>query len=382
MDKKNQTALQKEVLDSIPKNPKGRLILAPRSGKTRIIINLIKRDKYQSIFWVTPERKLADIDIPNEFVKWRAKGYLKKLTTTTYYSLPKFKGHYDLIVLDEDQNITELSIENLLNKSLTCNSMIGMTGTDTTHYDKQVMYRILGLPIIYSLSVDDAVNLDILSDYRINVIYIPMDKRKNMLMKSKNSRRTWYTSEIKNYNYLNQLVDSTNFAKWAVMKRLRAIGGSPSKESVAKYLLQHLEGKTICFANTIEQSERLCDYTYHSKKDATDYLKFQQNEINKIAMVNKGGIGHTYLGLENIILVQADSDKTGLSSQKISRILIKEDKTADIWILCLEGTQDSKWIENTLQRFNPNNIYRYRINELIKVIEEKNERTISSKTNS
>lgn len=381
MDKKNQTTLQKEVLSSIPKNPKGRLILAPRSGKSKIIIDLIKRDKYQSILWVTPERKLADIDIPSEFIKWKAKSYLNKLTTTTYASLPKFKGHYELIILDEDQNVTALNIQNLLNGLLTSDSMIGMTGTDTTHFSKQMMYKELNLPIIYALSVDDAVDLDILSDYRVNVIFIPMDTRKNIQI-SKNGK-TWNTSEFDNYRYLNNLVNSTHYAKWAVLKRLRAIGDSPTKENVAKYLLNQLNGKTICFSNNIKQCERICNYNYHSKKDATDYIKFQKNEINKISMVNKGGIGHTYLGLENIILIQTDSDKTGLSSQKISRILIKEDKTAVIWLLCLEGTQDVKWIKKTLQRFNPDNIFMYKVNELVNLIKERNEQSkLSTKTNS
>lgn len=364
----NQDSLQKEILDNIKPNPKGRLILAPRVGKTKLIISLIKRDKYKSILWVTPSRELADVDIQNEFIKWKAKSYIKKLTTTTYASLHKIIGKFDIIILDEDQCITENNITNLLSGTLTSNALIGMTGTNTKHTDKQLLYNSLNLPIIYSLDLDTAVDMNILSDYTINVVHVQLDKRKNIQKTTKVGRK-WYTSEYDNYSYINELIRVHGTKQQLVMKRLRAIGTSPSKEKVASYLLKHLKDRTICFCYDTEQTKKVCEHTYHSKTDNTDYLKFQNEEISHIAMVNKGGIGYTYLNLKHIIILQADSDKTGLSTQKIARVLLKEDKNAVVWILCLDGTQDERWINSLLSSFDENKINRYTTADLPILIE-------------
>lgn len=52
-------------------------------------------------------------------------------------------------------------------------------------------------------------------------------------------------------------------------------------------------------------------------------------------------------------MVQADSDKNGTTSQKIARTLLEQKNyKATIWVLCLVGTQDEKWIESALENFD------------------------------
>ena len=58
-------------------------------------------------------------------------------------------------------------------------------------------------------------------------------------------------------------------------------------------------------------------------------------------MVNSGGVGFTFEGVESVLLMQIDSNKTGLSTQKIARSLLKQgNKTVKIFILVLDDTQD------------------------------------------
>jgi len=75
---KNLNKIQKEIVDSISKNSRGRLLLAPRTGKTRVMIQIIKRDKPDTILWVTPSAKLAEEDIPGEFYNLGSKKVSKK----------------------------------------------------------------------------------------------------------------------------------------------------------------------------------------------------------------------------------------------------------------------------------------------------------------
>lgn len=113
MKKDGREEVKKEIL-SLPPNLHGRLLLAPRLGKTSIVISLIKRDKPKKILWVTPLAELAEKVIPQELITWKALKYLKNLQTVTWASLHTIEGEYDTIILDEEQHITENNIVNFL----------------------------------------------------------------------------------------------------------------------------------------------------------------------------------------------------------------------------------------------------------------------------
>jgi hypothetical protein len=61
--------------------------------------------------------------------------------------------------------------------------------------------------------------------------------------------------------------------------------------------------------------------------------------------------------------MQIDSNKTGLSTQKIARSLLKQgDKTVKVFILVLDDTQDVNWINTGLSGFDRKRISVMRIN--------------------
>ena len=101
MTNKEKSEIQKKIVDSLDLKPHGRLLLAPRVGKSKLIIDIIKKNNPKSILWVTPSAQLADKDIPEEFITWKAKKFVSRLTTVTWMSLNKIKGHYEMIVLDK-----------------------------------------------------------------------------------------------------------------------------------------------------------------------------------------------------------------------------------------------------------------------------------------
>ena len=93
--------VQQNILDNIPNPAHGLLQLAPRVGKTKLGIDIIKREKPKKVLWVTPNTKLRDEDIPAEFKQWKATTYLKKTDIICYASLANHKGNYDKIILDD-----------------------------------------------------------------------------------------------------------------------------------------------------------------------------------------------------------------------------------------------------------------------------------------
>ena len=414
MTKKERTQIQQEIIDTV-EHPHGRLLLAPRVGKSRIAIQVIKKFKPKSILWVTPSANLADVDVPEEFIKWRAKGYLKKLTTVTYKSLPKITEHFDLIILDEEQHLTALNSRGLIeNKNY--GSILSMTGTPTKHRDKLALYKKLDLDVIYEMKINQAVDLGLLANYETTVLMIPQDATRTkdfnriqdyidshfvgtfeyqedcvkfmgkfegtlglserpskhggqlFALITRSERTVGYfviqedgshtgklTMEGESYRLSNGIVHRP-YHKQLLINRKRAIGNSQLKEDVARNLLKRFEfEKKIIFCNSIKQAETLSpDSTYHSKTDKTDLEEFYEGEVSTIAMVNTGGTGFTYRQLKHLIVVQADSDRNGSTSQKICRTLLSQgDYVAKIWILCIEGTQDEVWVNMTLENFDP-----------------------------
>ena len=73
-------------------------------------------------------------------------------------------------------------------------------------------------------------------------------------------------------------------------------------------------------------------------------------------MVNTGGVGFTFTGIEHLIIMQVDADVNGNTTQKICRALINDGIKPVIWILQLDTTQDEVWVNQTLTRFSANKV--------------------------
>jgi len=427
MTPKEKSELQKEIVDYLGTKIHGRLLLAPRIGKTKIIIDIIKKEKPDEILWVTPSAKLADEDIPAEFIKWKAKKYLGKLTTCTYASLHNMKGFYNLIILDEDQHLTENNAVNLLDNTLDCVNILSMTGTSTQHRDKLELYSKLGLKVLYELPISEAVDINLLADYQINVVQIEPIKEKmkdynkieylinknhvgeaklskdktkliitgkmegNLSIQKGESKfgtgemfRVFGKLGVIGYVVLEggELKGKLNNGEaklqiskgvvhypqptWLLVGRSRAIGESELKTEVAKKMLGFF-GRKLMFCTTTAQADKLSNHTYHSKCSNESLLRFQNKDIEELVMVNKGGTGFTYKEIDHLIIVQCDSDKNGLTSQKICRTLLSQGKyKANIWILCVMNTRDEVWIESTLNSFDKDKIKYVKFNDLIK----------------
>lgn len=419
MTNKEKSELQKEIVDYVGVCPHGRLLLAPRVGKTKLVIDIIKRDKPESILWVTSSSKLATEDIPEEFDKWKAKRFKAKLTTCTYSYLPKMIGDYSVIVLDEDQHLTEANAEAFFSGNLTCKNIISMTGTNTKHKDKLNLYSKLNLEVLYEISINQAVDIKLLADYQINVLNITPDKTKmkkynqmqylidrnilgdayitenqsHLVITGKMSAKLKIQEKESKYGgklftvfgslgsigyvvitddgELKGKLTSNEGAKYQISQgkihipqpaslligRSKALGNSELKTEIAKNLLSELEGRKLMFSTSTKQASEISEHTYHSKTTNEALQEFKNGSIDEIVMVNKGGTGFTYKSLDHLIIVQCDSDRNGLTSQKICRTLLgQKDYKATVWILCVKDTRDEVWVESALESFDKNKV--------------------------
>jgi superfamily II DNA or RNA helicase len=353
---------QQKLLDDYKVGTSGIYLLSPRFGKTKLAINIIKKAKAKKILWVTPSVKLRDVDIPDEFKTWKASSYLKKTTIITYHSLHKEIGKYDIIILDEVQDVTDNNTKNLFDGSLKASIIIGLTGTFPEHQEKLDIFNGLGLPILADISIDEAVDSDYIADYTINVVECNLDYSKKNI-EAGNKTKRFKTTEGAQYDYLTKTVNRALFSnneklkQFAILNRMRAVYNSPTKEEIAEKLMLKLKGRKLIFAGSIKQAESLSKKTYHSKTDDKYLNQFLEGKIDELACVNAGGTGFTYTNVDNFIIVQANSNKKGEVTQKISRALLKQkDYVGTIWILCLLGTKDEDWVTKALGNFSADRV--------------------------
>jgi hypothetical protein len=216
------------------------------------------------------------------------------------------------------------------------------------------------LKVLYKLSINQAVDIGMLANYTIKVLEIDMSKNKTITAGTKD--KPFLTTEEANYGYVDRSTNQAIFQKrkdvmFRILNRMRLIYNSKTKHDVAKYLIHNLKGRKLFFCSSINQAEDLCINNYHSKTDNKDLIKFTNGEIDTITMVNAGGIGFTYKEIDHLVVTQCDSDKNGNNTQKIARCLLDQPNyKATIWLLCLIGTKDEKWIESALENFDKTKI--------------------------
>lgn len=356
--------IREKIVNSLKPNPHGLLVISPRFGKSRLAIDIIKRDKPKKVLWVTPNTKLKEEDIPNEFVKWDCKTLLKSVEIVTYSSLHKVKGEYEMIILDEYQNITNNNCVNLLNRTLKYKNILGLSGTPPKHNDKLDILTELFLFELYEMSIEEAVQSKIIADYNITVYSIPLnDKDKNS--KAGTKEKPFFVTERANYDYITKDIETIKMARgknkvpfFKYLNRMRFIHNVKSKHDYAKQLFNSIKGRTLLFTSSINLAEDICKDTYHSKTTQEKLDLFIEGKIDKLACVNAGGTGFTFTNIDNLIVCQTDSNMSGNSLQKMCRSLVYQgdDYKANIIVLCCKDTVDEEWVVKSLEGFDPQKV--------------------------
>ena len=352
-----KTQLQDRIIEELIYPVHGLLKIAPRVGKTRITIEIIKKMNPKTILWITPSVKLRDVDIPEEFKTWDAENFLKKVKIICYSSLAKQKGPFELIILDEYQSITVKNTAPLFNGKIKYTSIIGLSGTHPKHLVKKMLLAALNLPILKTISIDDAIEANLIADYTVTTISVPLEDTKKII-KAGSKKRPFYTTERANYKYLTGQINTLKStgqipSKFLYLKRMRALYESPQKNLKARELVSKLTGRTIVFSATIQLAEQMSPYTYHSKSTREHLDNFLAKKIALLSCVNAGGLGFTYQDIDNIVLVQTNRNLAGQPVQKLARGLMKRPGyTANIYIFYIPETEDEMWKDEVLKDLN------------------------------
>ena len=322
----------------------------------------MKQSNHKKILWVAPSSEIRDTDVPAEFIKWKAKTLLKKVKIIHWASLHKEKSSdYDFIILDEYHLITESNSRNLEGR------ILGLSGTHPEEEEKRDILNNLRLKIAYKLSIDESVQLGLISSYTINVVEYELDTSP---LRIKTKKGGFDTTERKYYDYLTRnIARVAMYGKpsfFSYLHRQRTLHTFKSRLKVARKILSKFneEDRTLIFTTNIAQAESLSSTFYHSKTSDKAYKAFQEEKINTLALVNMASIGTTFRNMDNCLLVGTNS-KAKNFQQKFCRILVpRENYHAEVYVICALHTQDEKWVETALAGLNSDNVKRIKFKDL------------------
>lgn len=178
-------SIQQEALDMAVKHKRCGLGISMGVGKTLIglkyIDNFRATNLHLKVLVVAPKLSI--------FESWKDDAgkfniSIANVEFTTYLSLNKFNPNdYDMLVLDECHSLLythEIFLANFTGR------ILGLTGTPP-RYAKSEKGEMVSkyCPVKYKYITDDAVDDDILNDYRIIVHKMPISTRNNMLVETK-----------------------------------------------------------------------------------------------------------------------------------------------------------------------------------------------------
>lgn len=349
---KSKSLVQDEALTAILPHRRCTAVAGTGVGKTLLGLKHMSAKYHDTIKYLVVAPKLSIFD------EWKSQaiehGYemlLPHIRFSTYISLPKQGFDDDVVYFDEIHNLLETH-EPWLDKHP--GEMLGLTGTPpVNHWAKKYKRINRYCPIVFEYAVDDGVKDGIINDYEVIVHMVDLDERKNIPVVTKTGS-TFYTSERATYEYWTTRVDSAETPKQrqiASVMRMKQMQSFKSKELKAKQIFDGTVNKTILFAGTKEQANRLGAYTYYSgnPKSKENLSKFKSGEITKLVAINQLSEGVNIPNLKEGIIIHSYSGNSPKTRQMLGRLLrlFPTDKSTLV-ILCYRNSVDEQWVGENL----------------------------------
>lgn len=347
----DKNKVQEQALKELNKHNRGTIALSMGVGKTLLGLKHMV-DNYTDVFKalvVAPKLSIFD-SWKDDAEKFDLSYLLEHVDFTTYLSINKQNLDYDILYLDECHNLLE-SHDLWLSKFK--GKIVGLTGTPPKHASSEKGKMVnTYCPVVYTYIIDKAIEDKILNDYRITVHTLSLDTNKTMLVKTKN--KSWYTSELNNYRYwTDRVMNASNGKEKQIVSvmRMKAIMDYPSKEILAKKLIDSSNDKTLVFGNTQLQADRLCKYSYHSGnlQSEENLQLFKEDKISLLSCVLQLNEGVNIPNLKHGIILHSYGNERKLR-QRLGRMCrLNPDDTAIVDILCYKDTVDEIWVTQALE---------------------------------
>ena len=349
--------IQEEALKATEGRRRCSVVLGTGVGKTLVGLLHIERNtsELHNVLVVAPKKSIFQ-SWSDDAVKFGKQDLLKRITFSTYVGLPKRNpNEYDHIYLDECHSLLD---SHRVFLDVYKGGILGLTGTPPKHKSSEKGIMVSQFcPVVYTFKADDAIDNGIINDYQIIVHELKLDECKNYQVQMKT--KSFITSEKQNYQYWGNRIDiGAGPIQMLRVMRMKAMMEYPSKEKYTKKLMESINTKCIVFANTQEQADRLCRFSYHSgNPNSEENLNaFKEGRMNKLSCVLQLNEGINIPELRQGIIMHAYGNERK-ASQRIGRLLrLNPDEKAIVHILCYKNTVDEKWVKDALESFDQSKI--------------------------
>lgn len=358
------------------------LELSTGMGKSKLALDKSRSLGVKNILLVV-NRNIHKQNWEIEINKWWP-NCSSNITMTTYKSLHKHVGTYDMIIWDEAHHLSERCREIYKDFSTKYNILLSATVDKSS---KQEFHKIFNNLTVYKRGLREAIDNKILPDPK--VFLIPLDLKsdfpteciiKNPKAKGKVIEVSWYerwnyikqkNNPIKIYctqkQYLTDLNSHIDFWKNKYMRSRSDIAKnkwlrlcsdrlkwlSNLKTKYVKNLIQYFyNNRTLVFCNNIAQTEELGSYCINSKnKDSNNILsKFNNNEIQHITACDMLNEGINLYNCQVGIYACLNSSET-MIIQKQGRLLRHPNPV--IVIPYYKNTRDEELVKKMKENYNP-----------------------------
>lgn len=368
-------------------------------GKTKQALDILKRHikkLNQDILIVIPRNVLIE-SWKQEFKKWGMEKYLLSVTFTTYVSLPKHEGKWDMVIFDECHHLSERCREALTNFDIKRAVLLSAT---VKRDMKDELNEVFDNLISYKIKMKEAIDNDVLPDPKVFLLPLTLDAKfptesiwKNPKGKEPVVEVPWanrwsaikqkvfkvriYCSEYHYHQdlcsqidwYKNRYMRTRNEAlkaKWLKLAGDRLKWLSDKKMNTMRVLKEHFKNeRVLLFCNSIEQTEVLGNCINSKFKSSLTTLEdFNKGKINQISAVNMLNEGCNLVNCRIGIYGNLNSSEI-IVKQRLGRILRHKDPI--IIIPYYKDTREEELVTKMLEDYNP---------ELVKTINDIKEVTL------
>jgi len=292
--------VQKEATQAIIQNKfNGIIYVSPRVGKSKIVVDAIKKLKSKKILITAPYNTILD-SWTTEFEKWDVSTI--NITLINQRSLSKVNiEEYHYIICDEVHTLSEAQTEILKDAS----HILGLTGS-LSRDSMKYLNQELNLKPIYTFSVEEAIEAGIVADYMIYLIPVTLDN-KDKYIEAGTAKQKFMTTEYANYQYLTSQFDKFKRMAWNnkkfdavkmqfASKRASMLYNAKSKIAAAKKVIEKHE-RCLIFTARTEVADSFAK-SYHSKSTEDTLEQFKNGEIDKLAVCEMTNMGITIPNLK------------------------------------------------------------------------------------
>jgi superfamily II DNA or RNA helicase len=361
--------IQREVLNAWHKNNyKGTAELATGTGKTRIGVlaasYLAKKANYNyKILIVTPTTVIQQ-EWENEFKLWKeSKVFESCVQVECINTARNFKTtDFDLLIADEIHRYLGGQINLKLFKNNKFPKILGLSGTIEDNL-LQELNKIA--PIHYSLNLDSAVEIGLVSEFTVYNIPVELNinERKEYIKLSKIIEYSWQAYSIHSWKNISD--------------RKNILYNAKSKIKLLEKLIKVFDNNsygiifsmTKDYANIVKNKlgdKCIVQHSGISKKNRIKSLKEFSDGRTKTRIISTAMVLDEGVNLRRIeyAILTANSSKGRQQLQRVGRVcrLGKDNKHAIIVRIYCKNTKEESWLETSqkgLKVVNLNNLQEF-----------------------